>query len=266
MSESRNKPGNRRDQIVNIITEKKIIDVTSLMNIFTASRATITRDIKILVSEGLVKRTYGGVMSNVENPEEGSDYSFDVSKGEFYKEKNAIASAAFSMLNDNDTIILNPGVTTFEIARMIASSELRINIITNSLKFFELFAEDHNRKVILLGGELFHGGHMISGTISNQNMQNLQGDIAIIGVHGIDLSGGLSYPYSQEAELESIMLQRCSKRIVVADHIKFGRICMYKVDFKLEDIDIIITDRKTDIKFIDQLKKKGIEVIVSDVV
>jgi DeoR/GlpR family transcriptional regulator of sugar metabolism len=41
---------------------------------------------------------------------------------------------------------------------------------------------------------------------------------------------------------------------------------MYKVDFKLEDIDIIITDRKTDIKFIDQLKKKGIEVIVSDVV
>ena len=159
---------------------------------------------------------------------------------------------------------MNPGVTTFQIAKLIAASDLHINIITNSLKFFEFFAEDNYRKVLLLGGELLHGGHYVSGPLSSGNMKSLQGDIAIIGVHGLDLSGGLSYPYSQEAELESIMLRRCKKRIVVADHVKLGRVCLYKVDFNIEDIDIVITDQNTDIKYIDDLKELGIEVLIAD--
>jgi DeoR family fructose operon transcriptional repressor len=263
MNEIKMIPRQRREEILKIINDKKIIDVNYLMRVFRSSRATITRDIKLLVQDGLVRRTYGGIMSADYDSLSESQYSFASSRSEFIGEKRAIARTLFSLLNNDETIVLNPGVTTFEIARLIAASDLNINIITNSLKFFDFFAQDPKQKIILLGGELLYGGHMISGPLSCENMKKFQGDTAILGVHGIDISGGLSYPYSQEAELEAVMLERCKRRIVVSDQVKFGRTCQYKVDFDLSKIDIVVTDNKTEQHYIDELSNLGIKVLIA---
>jgi DeoR/GlpR family transcriptional regulator of sugar metabolism len=73
-------------------------------------------------------------------------------------------------------------------------------------------------------------------------MERVQGDMAFLGVHDIDLDSGITMPYSSEAELISKMIQRCRKKIVLADHSKFGRVSLYRVECEYGDIDTIITD------------------------
>lgn len=94
-------------------------------------------------------------------------------------------------------------------------------------------------------------------------MENIQGDMAFLGVHDIDLEAGITNPFSAEAELISVMIQRCRKKIILADHIKIGRVSLYKSECCFEDIDIIITDRHTEEKFINAFEKMEIEVMIA---
>ena len=262
MSLYRNQPAKRQKEIISILKRYEVADVNFLMGMFGASRATITRDVNSLIGKGLIKRSYGdGLTLAKSNILEDDTYSFDSSRREFLEEKRAIARGAFSLFRNGDTVVLNPGVTTFEIARLIADSDLELNIITNSVMLNDLFSGDLKRRILLLGGELLHGGHMVSGPIAIENMKNLQGDIAVIGVHGIDIESGLSLPYSEEAVLEAHMLQRCKRKVIVADHVKFGRACLYALDAELKDIDVIITDDGTDKGILKDFEKLGIRVM-----
>ena len=71
-------------------------------------------------------------------------------------------------------------------------------------------------------------------------------------------------PYSSEAELISVMMKRCRKKIVLVDHSKFGRVSLYRVDCSFGDIDMIITDSGIDGKFAAAFRERGIEVVVGD--
>ena len=54
-------------------------------------------------------------------------------------EKVRIAQAAVSLIRDGETIILDSGTTTAEIARVLRKSDLKfINVITNALNVANL--------------------------------------------------------------------------------------------------------------------------------
>jgi len=254
-------PEKRRNTILNLLREEKFIAVSELVEKLKVSQATIIRDFIILEKKGFITRSYGGAAY----PAGNLPYSFNSSSVVNIKEKRAIANTAFSLIEDNETVVLNTGVTTFEICKNIINSSLECSIVTNSLKIMDLFAFSNysNKKVLSLGGDLYIAGYGFSGRITIGNMKNIYGSSAIIGIHGVDLNAGLTLPWAAEAELVTIMLQRCSRKIILAEHIKFGRISLHKVDCDLKDIDIIVTDEKTEKKYIDALQDEGIKVILS---
>ena len=254
-------PEKRRSLILNLLREEKFIAVSELVGKLKVSQATIIRDFIILEKKGFITRSYGGAAYLAGN----LPYSFDSSSVVNIKEKKAIADTAFSLIKETETVVLNTGVTTLEICKNILNSNLECNIVTNSLKIVDLFAfNNHSNKTILcLGGDLYIAGYGFSGRVTNENMKNIYGSSAIIGIHGIDLKAGLTLPWPTEAELVTTMLQRCNRKIIMAEYVKFGRISLYKVDCDLKDIDIIITDEKTEKKYIDALQDEGINVILA---
>jgi DeoR/GlpR family transcriptional regulator of sugar metabolism len=92
----------------------------------------------------------------------------------------------------------------------------------------------------------------------------MQADIALLGVHDIDPEAGITMPFSTEAELICAIIRRCRKRVILADHSKFGRMSLYKVECSLSDIDLIVTDDKIAGTFVEAFKSKGIEVMVAE--
>ena len=224
MYNSKLNPEIRREEILKLLKDKTIIEVIELMNIFNTSRATITRDISILEKKGLVTKTYGAIINNQPKSTQTRIYSFDISLKEQINEKKAIARLAFSLITNNASVVFNSGVTTFEVARLIVNANMHINIITNSLEISKLFTADDLRNILILGGDLAPGGHKVTGKLSCINMENIQGDMAFLGVHDIDIDAGITNPFSAEAELISVMIQRCRKKIILADHTKVGRV------------------------------------------
>ena len=159
--------------------------------------------------------------------------------------------------------MLNTGVTTFEIAKLIIEAELRTTVITNSLKIVDLFAANNKTNILCLGGDLYTEGFGFRGRITNNNMNNVQGSTAFIGIHGLDIDEGMTLPWSHEAELVSIMIERCKKTVILADYIKLGRLSLYKIEHDLKDIDTIITDKKADNRYIEHFTKLGINIILA---
>ena len=258
-------PENRRRAIIELVKEKEVLEVNDLMSLFDISRATITRDLENLQEKGLITKTYGAIVNREFFSPHTEVYSYSASLHENIAEKKAIARAALSLIDNNSTLVFNSGVTTLETARLIAATNLHLNIVTNSLHIAGVFSHDVLRNVLLLGGDLVHGGHKVAGRLTCENMANMQANLAFLGVHDIDLEAGITMPFSNEAELIATIIRRCRRKVILADHSKFGRMSLYKVDCRFEDIDLFITDSGTDAKYVEAFRSRGVETLVVEV-
>jgi DeoR/GlpR family transcriptional regulator of sugar metabolism len=252
-------PDTRRNKMLDLIKEKKVMTISEISDLFSSSNATITRDLKLLEEKGLVRRSYGGV-SYVERE---AYYSFNDSITHNVKEKIAIAKMACSILAENETIITNPGTTILELAKEILRNNSNIFIITNSIKMVNLFVRNNRRNIFCIGGDLNLECYGFTGEYANLILSNINARYGIVGVHGIDLENGLTLAISGETQYVTELLKNVKEKIILADHTKFGRSSLYKIDVHLKDIDKIITDDKTDKRYITALENMGIEVLVA---
>lgn len=253
-------PEKRRNEILKLATAEEVLDMDMLMDRFKTSRSTIVRDLKVLEEKGLVTRTFGGIRII-----EGLNYSFDSSRKEQIEEKREIVKLAYELIKNHSTIVLNSGVTTLELAKLIAKSDLQIFIVTNSLKIIDYLIINNFVNILSLGGDFYLPVYAFKGKIPIESMKTLEVNTAFIGVHGIDPEIGVTLPFSEEADLITVMMERSKQRVVMADHAKFGRVSLYKVKQNIEDIDIIITDSLTEKKYIDKFTEKGVQVLIADV-
>lgn len=251
----------RLNEILQLVKEKKFINTTDAVKLTGKSLPTINRDFNSLARNKMIERTVGGIYWKSDNYE---NYSYTDSEKANLEEKRIIARLAHSFVENEDIVILNPGVTTFELSKIISESQLNNTIITNSLKILNHYCSVNNNNIIGLGGELETRNFAFSGKIANEAMRFMMGTKAFIGIHGIDIERGFTLPTFAEAELVSIMIKKSKKTIILADSSKFGKISLYEVDNVLDDIDVIITDAKTDKKYIDYFREKNIEIVISD--
>jgi DeoR family fructose operon transcriptional repressor len=256
-------PGSRRKLIIDLVKEKEVLQVNDLMALFNISRATMMRDLTFLQEKGLINKTYGAIVNRESVSPRTEAYSFDASLHENISEKRAIARAAFPLIANNSSLVLNSGVTTLEVARLISESKMRLNIITNSLQVANVLSHDVLRNVLLLGGDLAHGGNKVTGRLTCENIATIQADIAFLGVHDIDPETGITMPFSTEAELIAAIIKRCRKRVILADYSKFGRMSLYKVDCSFSDISLIITDSRIAEQYVSRFREKGVEVMIA---
>lgn len=254
-------PEKRRNDILKLTETEEVLSVDMLIDMFKTSRSTIIRDIKVLEDRGLIIRTFGGI--KIIN--KGLAYSFDSSSHEQIEEKKAIVKSAFKLIKNHSTIVLNLGVTTLELVKLIVKSNLQISVITNSFKIIDYLVINNFKDILSLGGNYYDANYAFKGKISIENMKSLDANTSFISVYGIDPDIGVTLPFSEEADLVSIMLEKSKERVIMADHAKFGRISSYKVKCNIEDIDAIITDGRTDKKIIKKFNEKGVKVIVADV-
>ena len=68
-------------------------------------------------------------------------------------EKRAIGRAAAAMLEDGDTVLLDGGTTTLEVARALLGR--RVQVVTNSLPIAQLLASSQQTDLILIGGYVY---------------------------------------------------------------------------------------------------------------
>jgi len=250
----------RRMKIMQKLSVNDQVFVIDLSKEFGVSEVTIRNDLEQLESKKLLIRARGGAMSTTQV------VSFDMHLGEKHKlhlsEKVKIGKAAAKLIKESDTLILDSGTTTLEIARNIEPSYSNVTVITNALNIANHLVSLQNVNLIIPGGVLRKNSLSLIGPLAEKSFRNFFVDKVFLGVDGFDTLNGISTPNIEEAFLNQIMIDVAREVIVVADSSKFLRKSLAFI-CKLDRIDTVITDSG----ILDEDKKRledaGIKIITT---
>jgi DeoR family fructose operon transcriptional repressor len=193
------------------------IDVDDLARRFDVSASTVRRDLQHLSKNNAVRRTYGGAILSAHVTETTLEQRLSV-RGE---EKQAIARAAFALIKDGDTLILDAGSTVAAFGRLLR--ERRLRIITNNLALLPFLAKAPDIELVVLGGALRTTSMSTTGPLAGEALRRMTADRAIMSADGVVQGRGLCEAELDQVALKSLMMQQSQELIVLADAGKLGR-------------------------------------------
>src|SRR5512141_242265 len=181
----------RRRRMMEILEAQERATVEELVERFGVSAVTIRGDLDALTATGAIVRSHGGALKRVD----ASDEPIDVKETLHHAEKVRIARAALAMIRDGETLILDSGTTTVEVARQIKGSDFRsLNVITNALNIAMELANLPHVRVIMIGGLLRPMAYTLVGPSAEIALRGLNADRVFLGVDGLDPEIGLMTP------------------------------------------------------------------------
>jgi DeoR family transcriptional regulator of aga operon len=246
----------RRRRIRALIEENAQVTVAEMARRFDVSAVTIRTDLAALENMGVVVRTHGGALPRGDSDELPINVKQTLNRAE----KVRIAAAAAEIIRDGDTVILDSGTTTAEIAKQIRTLKLAaINVITNALNIAVLLANSPQVNLIIPGGVLRQKSWSLSGPQAEQTLSTLQADVLFLGVDSLDPEIGLMTPYVLEAQLNALMIRISRKVVAVTDSSKLLRRNL-SVIAPVDQVDLLITDSAANLKCIEAIQARGVEV------
>ena len=229
----------RRMAILRKLGESKKIKVTDLAQEFGVSEVTIRSDLDILEERGLLVRVNGGAKASGPSGEVAAIPVLGRSRIR-QAEKRAIGKAAASFIEEGDTIIIDAGTTTMEIARNLARFK-NLTIITNGIDIAAQLVGYEKFKVIVLGGYMTPDSLSTMGGIAESTLRNYYVDKLFIGVDSFNLDKGITTPDVEEAALIRTMLNCANRKIAVFDSSKIDKQNFAFIS-GIGSLDMIITD------------------------
>lgn len=249
---------NRKEYILRRLEEKSFVRVTELSRELELSEATVRKLLMQMEEEGLLKRNWGGAVgiSGV-----ATEFPYKDKMSKQLNEKRAIGHAAYDMIGDGETVFLDSGTTTGQLARLIARGPKRnIVVCTNALNVLNELSKAEDIRTIMIGGEFRHSIYSCVGPLSTQVMSGLAFDKAFITGSHFTLNRGFSTPELREASTKQSALKMARYKVVLMDSDKFGKDSMVIVA-PPDGIDMLITDWHIKPEIAAQFEKLGVEVI-----
>jgi DeoR family transcriptional regulator of aga operon len=243
------------------------LEVRELAKKLGVSPTTIRRDLNLLHEQQLVTRTRGGAVATTVN----YDLPIRYRRAEHCDEKARIGRAAAALIAAGDTIGLNGGTTTTEVARAIAEIHpspalasgppQQITIVTNAINIANELTVRRHVRLVMTGGVSRLQSFELTGPLAADTLAQVDLDYALIGVDAFDPESGAKASDEDEARINQLMVRQARKAIVVADSSKltaraFARIC------PLGDVDTFVTDSAAPAEAVARIRRAGVRVIV----
>jgi DeoR family transcriptional regulator, fructose operon transcriptional repressor len=250
----------RKLKIIDFLMEHRKATVAELVSYFNVSKTTIRNDLREIEKDKLLIRTHGGAMVRTRTGYEPDPYEKQIKNVE---EKKQIALAALDLIDDGDTVILDTGTTTMELA-LLLSRKKNLRVITNDL-LIALCLEDNPDIIdLLFVGGIIRKKYHCTLKYRNASAEMLEGltvDKAFITANGFSPQKGATTPDIGQAEIKTLLIAASSSVVLLCDSSKIGN--DYFIQFaRVDEIDKLITD-KIDPKERERLEEQGLDVIVA---
>jgi DeoR family transcriptional regulator of aga operon len=247
----------RRAKILELLAEHGKVGVSELSRLFKTSEVTIRNDLKDLHRQGLLRRAHGGAVK-VETV--SVDPSLQIKAELHADEKRRIGAAAAALVKDGDSIILDSGTTTQQIAKQIKGKK-ELTVITNGLNIALELLGSKGVQLILLGGMVRENSFSAVGHFAEEMLGQLSANKLFLAVDAFDLEFGLTTPNLEESKVNQAMVRVAREVILVADSSKFGKRSLSRI-VPLGQINKIVTDDALPEDSRAELRARGIELIL----
>jgi DeoR/GlpR family transcriptional regulator of sugar metabolism len=249
----------RRDKILDLLKEDGSAKVINLAKIFKVTEVTIRQDLEKLEKDGLLVREHGGAfLKNIKDQVS----SVSVANHDNLDKKELIASKCLAYIENGDTIILDSGSTTTEIAKKLKGTR-RLTVITNALNIALILGAEPDIEVIMTGGEFKPPTLSLTGQKAADFFKGINIQKLFLATAGVSLKSGLTYPSINDLVVKKAMIDAAETTYLVADSTKFGKSSFASLG-ALSLIDYVITDKGIEDNHKEVFKNNEIELIIAD--
>ncbi|WP_404827834.1 DeoR/GlpR family DNA-binding transcription regulator [Conexibacter stalactiti] len=246
-------PAQRRQQILQAV-RAGTAHVAELARVFDVSEMTVRRDLRALARDGKLERVHGGAVDTVpERP-----FEEIALKGQAVK--NRIGAAAAALVADGQTVMIDIGTTTLQVARHLRGRD--VTVVTTSLAVYDELRNDPDVELVLSGGLVRRNYLSLVGVLAEDSLKQLNVDIAFIGTSGVAEDLSVWDTTMVEVPIKRAMIAAAAEVVLLADAEKFSmpgavRICgADSLHHIVTDADIPATRRAA-------IEDAGIEVTIA---
>ncbi|MBI1169995.1 DeoR family transcriptional regulator [bacterium] len=248
----------RRRRVLEWIEEEGSARVRDLAAAFSVSEATIRQDLERLESEGLITREHGGAYLNATPSEAGAML---LHHRENMDKKVRIGALAASLVKDGETLILDAGTTTTEVATRLVGRK-NLTVITNALNIALILGAVPGFAVHMPGGQFKAPTLSLSGDASVEYFRNIFAGKLFLATAGVSLEAGLTYPSFADLQLKKAMIEAASHVYLVADSSKINKLSFTRLG-ALDVVHTFITDAGISDADARAFESRGIELLVA---
>ncbi|WP_246146653.1 DeoR/GlpR family DNA-binding transcription regulator [Rubripirellula lacrimiformis] len=246
----------RRDRLRDLVQARGFASLGELAASLEVSESTIRRDLEQLEKDGHARRTHGGAFWT---GDPDTMEVFQTRRDDSWPAKVAIGVAASSMIEDHDTILLDGGSTTYELARHLVQRPLQV--VTNSLPVAHLLSASESIDLVMIGGCVRGRTAVTIGPMADTMLRSINVGKAFLSVAGITERGFFN-SNMMLVESEKVMIEAADRTIVVADSSKFGKVSLSRL-CGLQDVDTVVTDAGLQSEWKQHLEMADVELVLA---
>ena len=241
----------RQKDILAMLEQQGEITIKYLAEVFGVTEMTIHRDLDFL-EEGKYLFKKRGAAVFVSAPDRTENF--------YEEEKRRIGKLAASLVEPGQSILFDNSTTALAAARFLSGIP-RLTFYTTNLEAAAILSGYPDTVLYCSGGYYFPDSKGFLGTQAENFVERTHADVCFIGASGISIENGITNPYPMHSMLQRKIIEVSEKRILLADHSKFGRTAMEKAA-DLCELDCIVTDsgiREDDLK----AYEKYVKILIS---
>jgi DeoR/GlpR family transcriptional regulator of sugar metabolism len=225
---------------------------TDLCKELNVSEDTIRRDLNELAESGKILKVHGGALS--------VSYGDFMSENEVYgyQDKLLIAQKTIQLIKNGMSVLIGGGTTVKEIIRILPRN-LEVTFFTVSLSAALELIKHPTCEVIFIGGKIAKSTKFSTGGETINRLLEIRADLCIFGTNAIDQTGIMEFD-TEVVQVKKAMMRAAQKTIVVSISEKLGSVQRLRV-CKIQEIDILITEKPPSDPVFTEYKKLGVEVL-----
>jgi DeoR/GlpR family transcriptional regulator of sugar metabolism len=248
----------RRAVILDVLQSTGFSSVEALSRRLDVSAMTVRRDLRELAQTDAVRIVHGGVSLP---PDRHPQRAFTARAATNTAAKEAIGQLASGLVSANDTIIIDAGSTTYELAAALPH-DFAGSVITASIPVIRLLMSRGNTRTIGLGGDVFPPSEAFVGPMTVESASHLKARTLFLGAAAVD-EQGIYVAADVERPTKQSLLEIADVVVLLADAAKFHasapiRLC------GLERLNAIVTDRTPEAGIAGRLEAYGVLSHVAD--
>ncbi|MEM9368591.1 MAG: DeoR/GlpR family DNA-binding transcription regulator [Planctomycetota bacterium] len=247
----------RREELRELVKQRGFAALGELADSLHVSESTIRRDLEWLEQAGDVRRTHGGCYWSGESNAIGV---FQSRHDDLWDAKQSIGRLAETLIEDDETILLDGGSTVYELARRLVTRNLQV--VTNSLPVAHLLSTSDTIDLVMIGGCVRGRTSVTIGPMADAMLADIHVSKAFLSVAGIN-ERGLFNSNMLLVESERAMLRAAEAAYVLADHTKFGRVSLSRI-CELSDICGVVSDEQLSPEWNPWLQSAGVQLLLPE--
>lgn len=232
-------PAARKVFILSYIQTHGSASIKELAILQNVSEATIRRDLDEMSQEGKIERTRGGAILPTEQST-SFEHAYNEKAKLMIDEKKAIGKFAASYVENGDTIFLDSGTTSLQVALNLADKK-NITVITYDLFVATSIILDESSTLIVTGGIRRNDFGVLTGPMVQEFLRDIRVNKVFLTADSVDIDFGVSNAGFHEIDAKKQSIRSGRYIYLIVDHSKFGKVAMTRV-CPLRDVDEVIVD------------------------